>query len=252
MIGDLVSVIMPVYNAADYLEEAIRSVMSQTYENWELLVINDNSTDNSLEIANRLAFEDKRIRVYNNPNPTGYPATPRNMAVDLARGRYIAFLDSDDVWLPGKFEHQIPFFEESGNIGVVFSDYEKIDENSKRTERVVRARRTTTYRKLLLGNVIGNVTAMYDVERVGKVYFPMVRHEDYAMWLSVLKRGFVARNTGAIMALYRVSQNSVSSRKKRLLTWQWNIYRNVEHLGLMESMYYYANYAVRGFIKSLV
>lgn len=252
MLGELVSVIMPVYNAAEYLEEAIRSVMSQTYKNWELLVINDNSTDDSMEIANRLAMEDDRIKVYNNPVSTGYPATPRNMAVDLAKGRYIAFLDSDDVWLPGKFEHQIPFFEESDNIGVVFSDYEKIDGRSRRTERVIRARRTTTYKKLLLGNVIGNVTAMYDVQRVGKVHFPLVRHEDYAMWLSILKRGFVARNTGAIMALYRVTENSVSSRKKRLLTWQWNIYRNVEHLGFVASVYYYVNYAVRGFLKSLV
>ncbi len=250
--GELVSVVMPVHNAAKYLEEAIRSVMSQTYGNWELLVVNDNSTDDSLEIANRLAAEDCRIRVYDNPTPTGYPATPRNMAVSLANGRYIAFLDSDDVWLPDKLEHQLPFFNESRKIGVVFSDYEKVDEESNREERVVKARKITTYRKLLLGNVIGNVTAMYDVERVGKVYFSMVRHEDYAMWLSILKRGFIARNTGKVVALYRVSDDSVSSRKMALLSWQWRIYRDIEHLSVLKSVYYYLNYAIRGFYKSMV
>ena len=112
-------------------------------------------------------------------------------ALELAKGRYIAFLDSDDVWLPNKLELQLPFFNESDKIGVVFSDYEKVDEETTREDRVVKARKRTSYRQLLLGNVIGNLTAMYDVERVGKVYFVMVRHEDYAMWLSILKRGFI-------------------------------------------------------------
>lgn len=252
MMDGLVSIVMPVHNAERYLEEAIRSVMSQTYAGWELLVINDNSSDSSMDIASKLAAEDKRIKIYDNPHSTGYPATPRNMAVDLAKGRYIAFLDSDDVWLHDKLEHQLPFFGESDNVGVVFSDYEKVDFDSKRENRIIRARKRTTYSKLLLGNVIGNVTAMYDVGRVGKVYFPLVRHEDYAMWLSILKRGFVALNTGRVVALYRVTDGSVSSHKMRLLSWQWDIYRKVEHLGLFSSMYYYLNYAIRGFLKSLV
>lgn len=250
--GELVSIVMPVHNASKYLEDAIRSVMAQTYGNWELLVVNDNSKDDSLEIANRLAKEDSRIKVFDNPTPTGYPATPRNMAVDLAQGRYIAFLDSDDMWFPEKLEHQLPYFNKSKRVGVVFSDYEKVDEENNRDNRVIKARKVTSYRKLLLGNVIGNVTAMYDVERVGKVYFPLVRHEDYAMWLSILKRGFVARNTGKVVALYRVSEFSVSSRKRALLSWQWRIYRDVEHLDIFQSAYYYFNYAVRGVLKSLV
>ena len=250
--SELVSIVMPVHNAERFLEEAIRSVMQQTYTNWELLVIDDNSTDGSMAVAVRLAAEDTRIKIFRNPDPTGYPATPRNMAVELAKGRYIAFLDSDDVWLPGKLEHQLPFFSESEKIGVVFSNYEKIDENSERDNRVIKARKITDYNKLLLGNVIGNVTAVYDTSRVGKAYFKKVRHEDYAMWLSILKRGFVARNTGEVMALYRVTGNSVSSHKLHLLSWQWNIYRNVEHLGFFRSVFCYLNYAVRGFFKSLV
>ena len=227
---ELVSIVMPVHNAERYLEEAIRSVMTQTYLYWELLVIDDASTDRSMDIASALAAKDARIKVH----------------------RYIAFLDSDDVWLPGKLEHQLPFFNESEKIGVVFSNYEKIDEESERDNRVIKARKVTDYRKLLLGNVIGNVTAVYDTSRVGKAYFNKVHHEDYAMWLSILKRGFVARNTGEVMALYRVTGNSVSSHKLHLLSWQWNIYRNVEHLGFFRSVFCYLNYAVRGFFKSLV
>ena len=249
---ELVSIVMPVHNAERYLEEAIRSVMTQTYSHWELIVVDDASTDRSVEIATALSLEDTRIKVHKNPTPTGYPATPRNMAVELAKGRYIAFLDSDDMWLPGKLEHQLPFFSESEKIGVVFSNYEKIDEDSERDNRVIKARKITDYKKLLLGNVIGNVTAIYDTERVGKVYFQKVRHEDYAMWLSILKRGYVARNTGEVMALYRVTGNSVSAHKLHLLSWQWSIYRNVEKLGLLRSAYCYANYAIRGFMKSLV
>lgn len=249
---ELVSIVMPVHNAERYLEEAIRSVMTQTYPHWELLVIDDASTDRSMDIASAMAAEDARIKVHKNPTPTGYPATPRNMAVELAKGRYIAFLDSDDMWLPGKLEHQLPFFSESEKIGVVFSNYEKIDEDSERDNRVIKARKITDYKKLLLGNVIGNVTAIYDTERVDKVYFQKVRHEDYAMWLSILKRGYVARNTGEVMALYRVTGNSVSAHKLHLLSWQWSIYRNVEKLGLLRSAYCYANYAIRGFMKSLV
>ena len=249
---ELVSIVMPVHNAERYLEEAIRSVMTPPYPHWALLVIDDASTDRSIAIASAMAAEDARIKVHKNPTPTGYPATPRNMAVELAKGRYIAFLDSEDVWLPGKLEHQLPFFSESEKIGVVFSNYEKIDENSERDNRVIKARKITDYNKLLLGNVIGNVTAVYDTSRVGKAYFNKVHHEDYAMWLSILKRGFVARNTGAVMALYRVTGNSVSANKMHLLSWQWNIYRNVEQLGFFRSVYCYINYAVRGFLKSLI
>lgn len=250
--SEKVSVIMPVHNAARYIEAAIRSVMAQTYKNWELLVVDDASSDISMEIARRLANEDARIRILHNDRPTGYPATPRNVAVDAAEGRYIAFLDSDDIWLPDKLEHQLPFFEESSEIGVVFSDYEKVDAEANRKHRIIRAPKRVDYKLLLFGNVIGNVTGIYDTHRVGKVHFRKVRHEDYAMWLSILKRGFIARNTGVVAALYRVAGNSVSSQKLHLLGWQWNIYRRVEKLGFFKSVYYYANYAVRGFIKSMV
>ncbi|MBR2300661.1 MAG: glycosyltransferase family 2 protein [Bacteroidaceae bacterium] len=250
--SELVSVIMPVHNAERFIEDAIRSVMAQTYDNWELLVVDDASTDHSMAIVKNLVREDNRIKLITNNNPTGYPATPRNMAVNEARGRFIAFLDSDDMWLPDKLERQLPLFEKHAKVAVVFSNYEKVNEFGERAKRVVVAPRRVSYRRLLLGNVIGNVTGVYDTRRVGKVYFPQVRHEDYAMWLSILKRGYLAYNQGEVTALYRVSSNSVSSQKLHLLSWQWKVYRNVEKLNFFSSVYYYANYAVRAFIKSLI
>ena len=250
--SELVSVVMPVHNAEKFIEDAIRSVMQQTYQNWELLVVDDASTDSSMSIVDRLASEDSRIKHVSNDTPTGYPATPRNLAVNMAKGRYIAFLDSDDMWLPDKLERQLPLFDKYAKVAVVFSNYEKVNEYGERAARVVVAPRRVSYRRLLLGNVIGNVTGIYDTKRVGKVYFPQVRHEDYAMWLSILKRGYLAYNLGEVTALYRVSFNSVSSRKLHLLSWQWKIYRNVEKLNFFTSVYYYANYAVRAFIKSLI
>ena len=248
----LVSIVMPVHNAGRYIEEAIRSVMQQTYQEWELLVVDDASTDASIHIARRLAAMDTRIKVLVNEHNTGYPATPRNKAIDAAQGRYIAFLDSDDMWLPHKLEQQLSFFGDDERVGVVFSNYEKVDEKSQRANRVVVAPSYTDYKHLLLGNVIGNVTGIYDTQRVGKVHFRKVRHEDYAMWLSILKRGFIAKNTGTVTALYRVTGDSVSARKMHLLSWQWNIYRRVEKLGFISSVYYYVNYAIRGLIKSFV
>ena len=249
---ELVSIVMPVHNAERYLEDAIRSVISHTYSNWELLVIDDASTDSSKEIATRIAQTDERIKVGSNPTPTGYPASPRNIAIDMAKGRYIAFLDSDDVWLPNKLEHQLQYFNDHEHCGVVFSNYEKVDESLTRASRTVKANGVVNYRKLLLGNVIGNVTAIYDTKEIGKVHFKKVRHEDYAMWLSILRRGFKAHNTGEVVALYRVTNSSVSANKLHLLRWQWDIYRKVEHLGLLRSIYCYANYAIRGYIKSLI
>ena len=117
---------------------------------------------------------------------------------------------------------------------------------------MVTAPRKVNYHQLLYGNVIGNLTGMYDVKKVGKNYFKNIHHEDYAFWLSILKSGYVARNTQTVSALYRVRRQSVSSRKLKILTWQWNIYRKVEHIGVCRSIYYYMNYAVRALKKKLI
>lgn len=248
---DMVSVIMPMHNSESYVREAIESVLSQTYGDWELLVVDDNSTDASPCIVSEYAQKDKRIKMARNDRVIGMPSAPRNKGLEMAQGRYVAFLDSDDVWLPTKLAQQVALFDDEETI-VAFSDYEKMDEQGNRNNRIVKAPATTDYRKMLLGNVIGNLTGMFDRGKVGDVMISDVHHEDYALWLSLLKRGGIARNTQTVTALYRVQASSVSSNKLKVLSWQWSVYRDIEHLGLLRSCYYFANYAVRAYAKRLV
>lgn len=247
-----VSVIMPVHNAEKYLSESISSVLQQTYPYWELLIVDDCSTDNSLAIINRYAVLDARIRCLKTDAPSGSPCLPRNLGIKAAQGRFIAFLDSDDCWLPNKLEQQLCLFGETGTVGLVFSDYEKMSEEGERNNRVIKAPMEVSYKQLLRGNVIGCLTAIYDTSRVGKMFFMQHTHEDYILWLSILKKGFVAVNTGTVEALYRVRRNSVSSNKLKVLSWQWDIYRNIEKTGLLKAMYYFAHYAYKAYRKARI
>lgn len=247
-----VSVIMPVHNAEKYLSESISSVLQQTYPYWELLIVDDCSTDNSLAIINRYAVLDARIRCLKTDAPSGSPCLPRNLGIKAAQGRFIAFLDSDDCWLPNKLEQQLCLFGETGTIGLVFSDYEKMSEEGERNNRVIKAPMKVSYKQLLRGNVIGCLTAIYDTSKVGKMFFMQHTHEDYILWLSILKKGFVAVNTGTVEALYRVRRNSVSSNKLKVLSWQWDIYRNIEKTGLLKAMYYFAHYAYKAYRKARI
>ena len=189
-----VSVIMPLYNSELYVEQAIRSVISQTYNNWELIVVNDCSEDSSASIVETLAQEDPRIRLLHTKNPSGSPTLPRNIAIENANGRYIAFLDSDDVWLPNKLEEQLALFNDD-SVRIVYSDYRKIYRNGTISDKIVKGPEIVTYKTLLLGNVIGNLTGIYDCLKCGKHYMYNVGHEDYVHWLHILKDGGIARNT---------------------------------------------------------
>lgn len=244
-----VSIITPCYNASAYISQAVQSVLTQTYLDWELLVIDDCSTDNSAAIIKEYAVKDNRIKYLKTDAPSGSPTLPRNIGIEHAQGRFIAFLDSDDAWLPDKLEKQLRLFEEE-RTAIVFSDYEKMSENGERNGRVIKAPRIVTYRQLLKGNVIGNLTGMYDTEKVGKVYCRNIHHEDYVLWLSILKRGYVARNTGTLEALYRVRKRSVSADKRTVIAWQWHIYREIEKLNVLQSAYYFLHYAYKAYRKS--
>lgn len=249
--GALVSVIMPMHNSERYITEAIESVLAQTYTNWELLVIDDGSTDHSREMVEEYVQKDNRISLLTNENHTGLPGTPRNLGIQHAQGKYIAFLDSDDIWLPEKLAQQIALFKDN-RTAVVYSDYEKINEQGIRAARIVSAPRYTDYKRLLSGNVIGNLTGIFDAEKVGKKYYLDIHHEDYAFWLSILRKGYMAKNTNTITALYREHSSSISSKKWRNITWQWNIYRNVEHISYIRSVMYFISYSFKGLYKSLI
>lgn len=246
-----VSVVMPLYNSERYVAEAIESVIEQTFTNWELIVVDDGSTDKSCEIVEEYAKKDNRIKLMYNPTPNRMPSSPRNIGIQAAEGEYIAFLDSDDIWLKEKLSQQLELFKDK-RTAVVYSDYEKIDEHSHRSARIVKAPRYTDYQRLLYSNVIGNLTGIFDVSKVGKKYYLDIHHEDYAFWLSILKKGYIARSTKTITALYREHKNSMSSNKLRNLSWQWNILRNVENINVLRSSMYFVSYIIKGFLKSII
>lgn len=239
------------YNSMPYIKEAIESVLAQSYKNWELLVIDDGSTDDSVSVVKEYEQKDSRIKLLINEKHIKMPSAPRNMGIRAAKGRYIAFLDSDDIWFPQKLEQQLTFFSDN-RVAIVFSNYEKMSEDGLRSDRIVTAPRRATYRKLLCGNVIGNLTGIYDTQKVGKITIDDIHHEDYVMWLSILKKGFFAKNTGTTLAAYRVRNSSVSSQKLKVCRWQWSVYRNVEHLSFFKSALYFCCYAFNAFSKSII
>ncbi len=243
---------MPMYNCEKFVGKAIESVIGQTYPHWELLVVDDGSTDHSCDVVRAYAERDQRVHLLVNPQPMGMPYAPRNYGIQQAKGDYIAFLDSDDIWLCEKLRQQLVVFNRDERTAVVYSDYEKIDEEGNRSARIVTAPRKTNYQRMLYGNVIGNLTGIFDVSKVGKKYFTGVHHEDYAFWLSVLKSGYIARSTSTVTALYRVRKHSVSSNKLRIVFWQWHIYRKVEHIGIFRSAYYYCFYAFSALRKAFI
>jgi len=248
--GNLTSIITPCYNDEKYIGEAIESVLGQSYQNWEMFVVDDCSTDNSAEIIRSYCEKDSRIRYYKTDFPTGSPVVPRNIAIEKANGRFIAFLDSDDVWFPTKLEEQIKLFSDK-KTAVVFSNHEKINEEGERKNRMIVAPQKTTYTRLLKENCIRNSAGVYDTEKVGKVYLQNINYEDFVLWLEILKKGYIAQNTNTVEILYRIRKNSISDNKTRAAKWTWNIYRNIEKLGFFKSVYYFLNYCVRAGLKYL-
>ena len=247
----MVSVITPSYNSSVSIKQTIESVLSQTYTDWEMLIIDDCSTDNSVAIIKRYCERDVRIKYFKTEFASGSPCKPRNIGIINARGRYIAFLDSDDVWLPNKLEEQLKLFDDA-NTAIVYSNYEKISEEGERGQRIITAPSQVSYKELLKGNVIGNLTGIYDTLKVGKVYCRKIPHEDYILWLSILKKGYIARNTNIVHALYRVRKQSVSANKLAVISWQWNIYRNIENISCLRACYYFIHYAYRALLKNRI
>jgi glycosyltransferase involved in cell wall biosynthesis len=246
----MISIVTPLYNSEKYIAETIESVISQSYKDWELLVIDDCSTDDSKEIVEHFCSKDNRIKYFRTEIPSGSPTLPRNIGIGLAQGDFIAFLDSDDIWKSDKLETQIKLFENK-NVAIVFSNYEKISENGFSSNRIIIAPLYVKYKKLLKGNVIACCTCIYDTRKVGKRYFSKQGHEDYALWLEILRDGYVAMNTGLVSSQYRVRKTSVSSNKFRTIFWVYNIFRSNEKLSFLKSMLYTSVTLTKSFFKYL-
>lgn len=224
----MVSIIIPFYNAEKYLEEAIKSVEDQTFTDWELLLINDASTDASPKIAEEYTKKDKRVKFIDLQKNKGTGAA-RNCGIEAATGDKIAFLDADDRWKPEKLKVQLDFMHKY-RAACCYSSYELMDESGKLLNKKVNALSRLSYKKLERANYIGNLTAIYDVKQLGKLYAPQMRkRQDWALWLDVLKKIKIAYGVQESLAFYRIRENSVSRNKWKLLAYNYQVYR--KHLG---------------------
>lgn len=243
-----VSIITPLYNSEVFLELTVQSVLNQTYSNWEMILVDDCSVDNSILTAKKLAEKDNRIKIIKLNSNSG-AAVARNTAIKVATGRFISFLDSDDLWTKDKLKKQIEFMV-SQDVAFSFSAYEKIDAKGVPIN-VVTVPRKVNYNQLLKTNVIGCLTAIYDVDKLGKIYMPTcTKREDFATWLAILKKVNYAHSMPEVLAQYRVYASQSSSKKTKMAKESWRLYRDIEKLGLFKSGYYFANYAVRGVLRS--
>ena len=241
---------MPCHNGAKYLPFAIESVISQTFTNWELLIIDDDSNDTSIEVIEKYCAKDKRIKLILNKNSSGLPATPRNIGINNATGRYIAFLDCDDMWCSSKLENQIALINDD-KVAVVYSFYKKMNSKGEFKNKIVKSPVQVNYGQLLKGDCIGNLTGIYDTFKVGKVFQKEIHAEDYLMWLEILKKGFIAKNTNTVEAYYRILPDSTSANKIKSAVWTWNIYRKELKLSLVSSIYHFSIYSIKAVIKFL-
>mgnify|MGYP003969740401 CR=1 FL=1 len=245
--NNLISIITPSYNSSKFISQTIESVLSQTYENWEMIIVDDMSPDNSNEIIEEFIEKDSRIKVIKLEKNSG-PAVARNRAIKEANGRYIAFLDADDLWMPEKLEKQIKFMNEN-NLSFTYSSYKLIDEDNNDLGEFI-TKETISYNSMLKTCSVGCLTAIYDTEKLGKVFMPnILKRQDYGTWLKILKNIKTTKGIIEPLATYRILKNSVSSNKIKASMYQWKIYREVEKLSLFKSIYYFVQYAYYGFKK---
>ena len=241
MAGALVSVIMPAYNTEKFIRRSIVSVLEQSHAALELIVIDDCSSDATMQVVDALSQADARIRLVRQPTNSGVAAA-RNAGIDAAQGRFIAFLDSDDWWHPRKLEWQLADMQRSG-AQISYTTYARVTEDGSLLAHV-QSPSSTSYADMLKSNRIGLSTGLYD-RRLGDARFKAMGHEDYAFWLELVQRAGQAHRVpfDAPLTWYLVRDGSVSSDKWKAARWQWRIYRDVAQLSLADSAIHMCHYA---------
>ena len=246
----MVSVIMPCYNMEKYISEAIMSVRQQTYPHWELLIVDDASTGNTMNVIESHAQQDERIRYSTKSEHSGIAAC-RNLCIKMAQGHYLAFLDADDIWHPDKLETQLRFMTEK-QIGFPYSSYDCIDENGQPLNKSVKAAGNLDYEAYLRNTIIGCSTVMVNKDIVGDVVVPLFRtSEDTATWLDILKKGHLAYAIDEPLVSYRIRRRSASSNKLKASADLWKVYRENEKLPFFKALYYFGCYAFNAIKKRL-
>lgn len=246
--NDLVSIIIPVYNSSKYIEETIKSIEKQTYNNYEAIFVDDGSNDNSIEIIEKYKVKNPEIKIIKIAHQGVSKA--RNIGIKEAKGRYLTFLDSDDIWLENKLEKQINFIKEN-NYAFVYCNFKYISNDGSKMSKEIKTGKKTDYNRGLKNIRILPATAMIDLEKIPKelCYMPNVMNEDVATWWQILKKGFIAFGQDEVLAYYRKTNNSRSSKKYVTAYYRWKLYREYEKLGIIKSLYCFINYALNAVLK---
>ncbi len=240
---ELISIIVPVYNAEKFISETINTVLKQTYKNWELILINDCSKDNSIKIIK--TYKDDRIKLVNNDKNCGAALT-RNNGIKEAKGRYICFLDADDLWDKEKLEKQLRFMKKF-DCAFSFTGYEFADESGTPNGKKVYIPERINYKQALKNTTIWTSTVMLDIMKLSKndIFMPNVkRGQDTATWWKILKKVDYAYGLNEILSFYRRTDQTLSSNKFIALKRTWNLYRNVENLNILYSLYCFCSYII--------
>lgn len=246
----LISIIMPCYNAEQFVAESIDSVLAQTYQNWELVVTDDNSSDSTPEIVRNYCEKDNRIKLYLPGIHQGIAQT-RNHSLSKANGRFVAFLDNDDLWVPTKLEHQVQFMLDN-NLAFCYGNYELLNEDGTKKRKVIRHAGVMNYNKYLHNTIIGSGTVMIDTEKTGSLVMPLNEtSDDMALWCHLLKNGYDAYPINEIILLYRVRNTSASSNKLKAAKDVWMVYRQQEKLSFFKSLDCFLGYAFNSVKKRL-
>jgi len=246
--NNLVSIITPSYNSSRFIEECVGSVLSQTYVNWEMLIVDDYSADNSLQILKK--YNDKRIQLIELDKNVG-ASESRNVAIRKAKGKYIAFLDSDDLWEPQKLEKQISFMEKE-DVAFSFSTYQPISDDDSKLYSIIHAPKIVTYSSYLKKTIIGCLTVIIDREKTGVFEMPKIRSShDMALWLLIMRRGFDAYGLDENLARYRIVSTSNTANKWRAAKDVLKVYRQFEKLSFFYSIWCFLNYAFNAIIKRI-
>lgn len=241
----LVSIVVPVYNSEKFIAETIKSVQDQTYSNWELLLVNDVSTDKSVEIIKELQKKDKRIKLFNNRVNSG-AGPSRNRGIKEAKGQYLAFLDADDLWLKTKLAKQVKFMQKN-DCAFSFTGYEFADAFGKPNGKKVRVPKTITYKQALKNTTISTITVMFDMSKLSKkkIQMPDLRRgQDTACWWSILKLISYANGLNEVLSYYRRTPETLSANKYKALKRTWYLYRNVENFKIFKSFMNFIFYSL--------
>ncbi|ETD72638.1 glycosyl transferase [Pelistega indica] len=245
----VVSIIVPAYNAEKTLEKTLLSIQRQQHKNVEVLIVNDCSTDKTIEVAERFCLADSRFFLFNQEKNAGVAAA-RNRGIKEASGEYVCFLDADDWWGEDKLTDQLAFMQ-TNNVALSYMPYVRIQEYTGNQLSIVNPPAKLTFNDLLKSNYIGNLTAMVTRTAIGDTRFQKIGHEDYVFWLEILRKNIVAFCVpgNSVKCFYLVRKNSLSSSKFKMITWQWKIYRNYLKLSYHKSFIFLICYIVQGIRK---